>query len=125
MSLKKKNEVIEKLNDFQEKIKITSHDFLNVDYFRIQEIIDFIEEENKFPVEMVEEVNDLYSRHVNTNPLGIAKNVYDEIVELLKEGYKIKAIKEYKIETGKGLKESKEIIDEFYDKLQRGLIKPS
>lgn len=118
MSLKKKNEVIEKLNDFQEKIKITSHDFLNVDYFRIQEIIDFIEEENKFPVEMVEEVNNLYSRHVNTNSLGIAKNVYDEIVEFLKEGKSIGAIKKYREETGKGLKESKNAIDDLKYKLK-------
>ena len=44
--------------------------------------------------------------------------VLESLKDLLKKGKKIKAIKEYRVATGESLKESKEKIDEFYEKLK-------
>ena len=44
--------------------------------------------------------------------------VLESLKDLLKKGKKIEAIKEYRVATGESLKESKEKIDEFYEKLK-------
>ena len=46
------------------------------------------------------------------------EEVLESLKDLLKKGKKIKAIKEYRVATGESLKESKEKIDEFYEKLK-------
>ena len=44
--------------------------------------------------------------------------VLESLKDLLKKGKKTEAIKEYRVATGESLKESKEKIDEFYEKLK-------
>ena len=46
------------------------------------------------------------------------EEVLESLKDLLKKGKKIEAIKEYRVATGESLKESKEKIDEFYEKLK-------
>ena len=46
------------------------------------------------------------------------EEVLESLKDLLKKGKKTEAIKEYRVATGESLKESKEKIDEFYEKLK-------
>lgn len=43
----------------------------------------------------------------------VTKEVKDELISLISEGKKVKAIKRYRMITGMGLKESKEYIDQL------------
>jgi ribosomal protein L7/L12 len=43
----------------------------------------------------------------------VTKDVKDELITLISEGNKIKAIKRYRMVTGLGLKEAKEYVDQL------------
>lgn len=50
--------------------------------------------------------------------------VYSELVNYLKDDYKIKAIKKFREATGSGLKEAKESIEDLQDELMREGVLP-
>lgn len=50
-------------------------------------------------------------------PDAITENIDRELVTLISDGKKIKAIQEYRMHTGLGLKESKEYVDSIEQKL--------
>lgn len=49
----------------------------------------------------------------NSEEMGNHSEVVERIVQSLREGKKIEAIKDYRESTGAGLKESKEVIEEL------------
>jgi ribosomal protein L7/L12 len=55
---------------------------------------------------------DKIAKHVGI-PDIVTKDVKDELITLISEGNKIKAIKRYRMVTGLGLKEAKEYVDQL------------
>lgn len=125
----KKKKVLKKLRDFQLKLvnyqkkeeelyDPVTNDFVSIDRFRIQDTINFIETHNSFPSSMIAMINEIYTKYINMNCLGVPKEIYNEIVSFLENNRKIYAIKLYRDTTQKSLKESKDAIENFYKRTQ-------
>ena len=119
MEQKRYEIVLEKLEwliEFiEEKQEESKEDFsqidrlFNVDVFRVNEILDEVKNTESFPSHRAKEMNELHEKYKSINQ----KN--KKYIDLLKAGKKIRAIKEYRSETGIGLKEAKDFIDKLQE----------
>jgi ribosomal protein L7/L12 len=58
----------------------------------------------------------------DVNSMDSTANVSPTVIDLVRRGKQIEAIKEYRVDAGVGLKEAKDVIDELMARVKSGML---